>query len=147
MTAVQRAQALRRLIEVAKECRDLNNFFSLFALLSGLNLSPVARLKKTWAVRCVFPPEPVSALNLGGRLAVHAQRAFKLQSYHGTIDCLQALPSATRALYDELLAVMDTSKNMLAYRAAVAAAQPPLIPFFRAFSLQPKRALCVLMGP
>ena len=30
-------------------CKDLNNFFSMFALVAGLNLTPVSRLAKTWA--------------------------------------------------------------------------------------------------
>ena len=47
----QRIQVLRRLIEVAKECLDANNFYSVFAIGAGLALHPVARLKKTWAVR------------------------------------------------------------------------------------------------
>ena len=45
----QRVQVLKRFIEIIKECYDLNNFFSTFALMSGLMLSPVQRLKKTWA--------------------------------------------------------------------------------------------------
>jgi len=49
----QRIQVLRRVIEVAKECLDANNFYSVFAIGAGLALHPVARLKKTWAVR--FP--------------------------------------------------------------------------------------------
>ena len=47
----QRVQVLKRFIDVIKECYELNNFFSTFTLVSGLNLSPVQRLKKTWAVR------------------------------------------------------------------------------------------------
>ena len=47
----QRIAVLKRFIEVIKESYDLNNFFSMLALVSGLNLSPVQRLKKTWAVR------------------------------------------------------------------------------------------------
>jgi len=32
-----------------KECLDRNNLFSVFSLLAGLNLTPVQRLRKTWA--------------------------------------------------------------------------------------------------
>ena len=34
-------------IEVAKECYHIGNFNSLMAIIAGLNMAPVARLKKT----------------------------------------------------------------------------------------------------
>jgi len=45
----KRIFTLKRFIELTKECLDRNNLFSLFSLLAGLNLTPVQRLKKTWA--------------------------------------------------------------------------------------------------
>lgn len=36
-------------IDVAKECINIGNFNSLMAVIAGMNLSPVQRLKKTWA--------------------------------------------------------------------------------------------------
>ncbi|CAG0914910.1 unnamed protein product, partial [Notodromas monacha] len=36
-------------IEVARECFNIGNFNSLMAIIAGLNMSPVARLKKTWS--------------------------------------------------------------------------------------------------
>ncbi|XP_029647097.1 ras-GEF domain-containing family member 1B [Octopus sinensis] len=36
-------------IDVAKECINIGNFNSLVAIIAGMNMSPVARLKKTWA--------------------------------------------------------------------------------------------------
>ncbi|XP_065216721.1 ras-GEF domain-containing family member 1B-like [Planococcus citri] len=36
-------------VEVARESFNIGNFNSLMAIIAGLNLSPVARLKKTWA--------------------------------------------------------------------------------------------------
>ena len=55
----------------------------------------------------------------------------------------QGLPSSTRKVYEELEKIMNPSKNMQAYRQAVAAAQAPLIPFFRTGSARalPRRAL------
>ncbi|KAJ3268774.1 Nephrocystin-1 [Terramyces sp. JEL0728] len=44
----KRVNALRKFITLAKVSLDLNNFFSTFSLISGLNLIPVQRLKKTW---------------------------------------------------------------------------------------------------
>ncbi|CAG7827417.1 unnamed protein product [Allacma fusca] len=39
-------------IEVARECFNIGNFNSLMAIIAGLNMAPVARLKKTWNKVC-----------------------------------------------------------------------------------------------
>ncbi|CAL8114312.1 unnamed protein product [Orchesella dallaii] len=40
-------------VEVAKECFNIGNFNSLMAIITGLNMSPVLRMKKTWGkVNC-----------------------------------------------------------------------------------------------
>ncbi|KAI8923351.1 ras guanine nucleotide exchange factor domain-containing protein [Entophlyctis helioformis] len=44
----KRVTILKKLIQLVKESLDLNNFFTTFALIAGLNLTPVQRLKKTW---------------------------------------------------------------------------------------------------
>ncbi|KAI8816677.1 ras guanine nucleotide exchange factor domain-containing protein [Fimicolochytrium jonesii] len=43
-----RTAVLSIFLKVAKGCYDAQNYFSLFAIMFGLNLSPVQRLKKTW---------------------------------------------------------------------------------------------------
>ncbi|KAJ3173104.1 Rap guanine nucleotide exchange factor 6 [Geranomyces variabilis] len=43
-----RIRVLRTFIVTAKECLDAQNYFSVFAIMFGLSLSPVQRLKKTW---------------------------------------------------------------------------------------------------
>ncbi|XP_022079726.1 ras-GEF domain-containing family member 1B-like isoform X3 [Acanthaster planci] len=43
-----RAKLIEYFIDVARECYNIGNFNSLMAIMSGLNLSPVTRLKKTW---------------------------------------------------------------------------------------------------
>ena len=35
-----------------QECRKLSNYHTLMAIISGLNVSAVGRLKETWEVRC-----------------------------------------------------------------------------------------------
>ncbi|XP_006877320.1 PREDICTED: ras-GEF domain-containing family member 1C-like, partial [Chrysochloris asiatica] len=45
----QRAQVIEFFIDVARECFNIGNFNSLMAIISGMNMSPVSRLKKTWA--------------------------------------------------------------------------------------------------
>ncbi|XP_060040911.1 ras-GEF domain-containing family member 1A isoform X1 [Erinaceus europaeus] len=44
-----RTRVLEFLIDVARECFNIGNFNSMMAIISGMNLSPVARLKKTWS--------------------------------------------------------------------------------------------------
>ncbi|XP_006814037.1 ras-GEF domain-containing family member 1B-like [Saccoglossus kowalevskii] len=44
-----RARLIEYFIDVAKESFNIGNFNSLMAILAGLNMCPVSRLKKTWA--------------------------------------------------------------------------------------------------
>uniref|UniRef100_UPI003AAD5E15 ras-GEF domain-containing family member 1B-B-like isoform X2 n=1 Tax=Centroberyx gerrardi TaxID=166262 RepID=UPI003AAD5E15 len=44
-----RARAIEFFIDVAQECFNIGNFNSLMAIITGMNMSPVARLKKTWS--------------------------------------------------------------------------------------------------
>nr|CAH0108135.1 unnamed protein product [Daphnia galeata] len=44
----QRIKVIEYWIEVARECFNIGNFNSLMAIIAGLNMSPVSRLKKTW---------------------------------------------------------------------------------------------------
>uniref|UniRef100_A0A096M4E2 RasGEF domain family, member 1Bb n=1 Tax=Poecilia formosa TaxID=48698 RepID=A0A096M4E2_POEFO len=43
-----RARIIEFFIDVAQECFNIGNFNSLMAIITGMNMSPVARLKKTW---------------------------------------------------------------------------------------------------
>ncbi|XP_077457228.1 ras-GEF domain-containing family member 1B-A [Stigmatopora argus] len=45
----QRARVMDFFIDVARECFNIGNFNSLMAIISGMNMSPVSRLKKTWS--------------------------------------------------------------------------------------------------
>ncbi|KAI8592856.1 ras guanine nucleotide exchange factor domain-containing protein [Geranomyces variabilis] len=44
----KRVAVLRKFIHTGKMCQELNNFFSMYALIAGLNMPPVQRLKKSW---------------------------------------------------------------------------------------------------
>ncbi|XP_037833295.1 ras-GEF domain-containing family member 1C isoform X4 [Kryptolebias marmoratus] len=44
----QRALVIEFFIDVARECFNIGNFNSLMAIISGMNMTPVSRLKKTW---------------------------------------------------------------------------------------------------
>ncbi|XP_029603518.1 ras-GEF domain-containing family member 1B-A [Salmo trutta] len=45
----QRARVMEFFIDVARECFNIGNFNSLMAIISGMNMSPVSRLRKTWS--------------------------------------------------------------------------------------------------
>ncbi|XP_017032595.1 ras-GEF domain-containing family member 1B [Drosophila kikkawai] len=45
----QRVRVIEYWIETARECFNIGNFNSLMAIIAGLNLAPIGRLKKTWA--------------------------------------------------------------------------------------------------
>uniref|UniRef100_A0AAR2KIW6 Rap guanine nucleotide exchange factor 2 n=1 Tax=Pygocentrus nattereri TaxID=42514 RepID=A0AAR2KIW6_PYGNA len=45
---VKRMKIIKHFIKVALHCRDCKNFNSMFAIISGLNLAPVSRLRTTW---------------------------------------------------------------------------------------------------
>ncbi|XP_065361614.1 ras-GEF domain-containing family member 1B [Calliphora vicina] len=45
----QRVRIIEYWIETARECFNIGNFNSLMAIIAGLNLAPISRLKKTWS--------------------------------------------------------------------------------------------------
>ncbi|XP_053319287.1 rap guanine nucleotide exchange factor 6 isoform X3 [Spea bombifrons] len=45
---LKRMKIVKHFIKIALHCRECRNFNSMFAIISGLNLAPVARLRGTW---------------------------------------------------------------------------------------------------
>ncbi|KAI1902931.1 hypothetical protein AGOR_G00021380 [Albula goreensis] len=45
---LKRMKTIKLFIKIALHCRECKNFNSMFAIISGLNLAPVARLRGTW---------------------------------------------------------------------------------------------------
>ncbi|KAL1778791.1 rap guanine nucleotide exchange factor 6 isoform X2 [Sigmodon hispidus] len=45
---LKRMKIIKHFIKIALHCRECKNFNSMFAIMSGLNLAPVARLRGTW---------------------------------------------------------------------------------------------------
>ncbi|KAJ3049622.1 hypothetical protein HK097_009394 [Rhizophlyctis rosea] len=43
-----RVKVVEKCVKMGKQCRKLNNFHTLMAIISGLNVSAVGRLKETW---------------------------------------------------------------------------------------------------
>ncbi|QSL65025.1 hypothetical protein MERGE_002329 [Pneumocystis wakefieldiae] len=46
----KRAHVLKQWIKIGNKCLELNNYNTLMAILSALNLSTISRLKKTWNI-------------------------------------------------------------------------------------------------
>ncbi|KAG7515653.1 rap guanine nucleotide exchange factor 6 isoform X4 [Solea senegalensis] len=46
--ALKRMKTIKHFIKIALHCRECKNFNSMFAIISGLNLAPVARLRTSW---------------------------------------------------------------------------------------------------
>ncbi|XP_068456530.1 rap guanine nucleotide exchange factor 6 isoform X4 [Clinocottus analis] len=46
--ALKRMKIIKHFIKIALHCRECKNFNSMFAIISGLNLAPVARLRGSW---------------------------------------------------------------------------------------------------
>ncbi|KAM7162815.1 rap guanine nucleotide exchange factor 6 isoform 4-T5 [Macrochelys suwanniensis] len=46
--SLKRMKIVKHFIKIALHCRECKNFNSMFAVISGLNLAPVARLRGTW---------------------------------------------------------------------------------------------------
>ncbi|XP_039631390.1 rap guanine nucleotide exchange factor 6 isoform X3 [Polypterus senegalus] len=45
---IKRMKIIKHFIKIALHCQECKNFNSMFAIISGLNLAPVTRLKGTW---------------------------------------------------------------------------------------------------
>uniref|UniRef100_A0A8C8J6B5 Rap guanine nucleotide exchange factor 6 n=1 Tax=Oncorhynchus tshawytscha TaxID=74940 RepID=A0A8C8J6B5_ONCTS len=46
--AMKRMKTIKHFIKIALNCRECKNFNSMFAIISGLNLAPIARLRSSW---------------------------------------------------------------------------------------------------
>ncbi|KAM9728126.1 rap guanine nucleotide exchange factor 6 isoform 5-T5 [Menidia menidia] len=45
---LKRMKTIKHFIKIALQCRECKNFNSMFAIISGLDLAPVARLRSSW---------------------------------------------------------------------------------------------------
>uniref|UniRef100_A0A3Q2XP16 Rap guanine nucleotide exchange factor 6 n=1 Tax=Hippocampus comes TaxID=109280 RepID=A0A3Q2XP16_HIPCM len=46
--ALKRMKTVKHFVKIALHCQECKNFNSMFAIISGLNLAPVARLRSSW---------------------------------------------------------------------------------------------------
>ncbi len=71
-----RVKVIEYWIEVARECINLGNFNSLMGIITGLNMTPVSRLRRTW-----------SKIQSAGKFAVLEHQVWKFIEFV-TNDCL-----------------------------------------------------------
>lgn len=63
----RRSKLIKKFIKIARHCRDLHNFNSMFAIISGLEKPPVRRLTHSWerVSGYEFMPKSTNKLTLG----------------------------------------------------------------------------------
>lgn len=61
-----RAKTIEFFIDVAKECINVGNFNSLMAIVAGLSLQPIARLKRTVSNACWYTQRLVATNRFSG---------------------------------------------------------------------------------
>ena len=122
------------LVDVAKECYNIGNFNSLMAILAGLNLAPVIRLRKTWAK---IDREKLNALEH----QVSIMNETRMLALNNQCHCAHTLEHSITN--DNVFSLqMDPSQNFNNYRSALKAAKwrstgdwgfqgKIIVPFFR----------------
>jgi hypothetical protein len=58
-----RVQLIDRFVDIGEACLKINNLNTTMAIIGGLNMTPVQRLRRTWEVRLFYSfPPPLSFL-------------------------------------------------------------------------------------
>lgn len=84
-----RAKIIEYFVDVATECYDKGNFNSAMAVIAGLNMSPVTRLKKTWSrVKCRKFDRLEREMNPASNFACYrAMFKMAVESTGGRFEC------------------------------------------------------------
>jgi len=107
----QRVKTIEFWIETARECFNIGNFNSLMAIIAGLNMSPISRLKKTVSTA----GRRVAVLRVRFRIRNRCSRlAFSFAQWH------KVQQSAKFTILEQY---MDPSSNFSSYRTTLKAAQ------------------------
>ena len=122
-----RVSALTRMIQLADECLQLQNFNAFLEIMIGLMHSSVARLKQTWAALSSSAMAQFTRLkDLANPLPNYAKYRAVLQQ-----ASLPMIPSLSVVLIDlvqiDLCSKMKKSKAQKAAAAAAAAAAPATV--------------------
>jgi len=103
-----RLQMLRHFIQVAEQCRNLNNFSSMWAIVAGVNNSAIRRLKRTWDL---LPPRFMTILDSLEK-SMEAGKSFGAYKAAMTKVSPPAVPFLGVYL-TALLFIQDGSKDMI----------------------------------
>ncbi len=102
-----RVVLVNRFLIIAQKCLELQNFNAVMEILSGLESSPVQRLKQTWMV-----------------IYAHGQDLWSKINYS-----YQNLPRKAWDLFDELNELMSIPQNFKKFRALLSVLEPPCVPY------------------
>lgn len=103
----QRVKVIEYWIEVARECFNIGNFNSLMAIIAGLNMSPVSRLKKT----------------VSREVQLDEFIATEMESFLICwVSCFAQWHKVQSAKFSILEHQMDPSSNFSSYRSTLKAA-------------------------
>ncbi|KAH7105015.1 ras GEF [Auriculariales sp. MPI-PUGE-AT-0066] len=107
-TPKQRTQVLRQFINIAEQCKNLNNFSSMTAIVAGVNNSAIRRLKRTW--------EPIQARQHATLDAMEKviETARNFQTYKAAMAKIQPPAVPFLGVYlTALLFIQEGNKDML----------------------------------
>ncbi|KAI6189040.1 hypothetical protein M3Y98_00419400 [Aphelenchoides besseyi] len=104
-SVAKRVKIIKKFIKIARHCRDLRNFNSMFAIVSGLEKTPVRRLTHTWE-------------RIPGYVFGHLFSNLCFRKYQKMLSDIQQF--------------LDPSRNMSRYRQHLnsVSAHPPVIPIY-----------------
>ncbi|KAK5667389.1 hypothetical protein QVD99_005990 [Batrachochytrium dendrobatidis] len=94
-----RAKVIENFIKLAKECRKLNNFNTLMAIVSGLNVVAVSRLKATWELT---DAKRVRQLN---ELETLISPTNNFRMYRALVNDIEEEPNKNRRYYVPILSL------------------------------------------
>ena len=116
-----RVKTIEFWIEVARECINHANFNSLMGIITGLNMTPVRRLKRTWAKitgkRSDFVGQTFKKSGLSGLSLVSSGLTHSLT--HGSSSSNHNNAGGKFAVLEHQ---MDPTSNFLSYRSTLKAA-------------------------
>ena len=116
-----RVKTIEFWIEVARECINHANFNSLMGIITGLNMTPVRRLKRTWAKitgkKSDFVGQTFKKSGLGGLSLVSSGLTHSLT--HGSSSSNHNNAGGKFAVLEHQ---MDPTSNFLSYRSTLKAA-------------------------
>ncbi|RUP51759.1 ras guanine nucleotide exchange factor domain-containing protein [Jimgerdemannia flammicorona] len=113
-----RRAMVKKFIDIAKNCRVMNNFHTCMFVVTGLTSRPVQRLDDVWKVRSK------------SNLTLIPLNKSLYQRIQNSILSTQTISSRDLATLHSLENLLNLSQNMSNYRRSFQKAKSPAIPFF-----------------